>query len=353
MKFAIIGAGNGGQSMAAHLTLSGQEISLYDIQTDLVKKINQLGGITAEGVVNGFASITATTNLGEAVRGADAIMITTTAAAHQHVARSIAQYLEENQIIMIFPGYWGALEFANVLEETGINKRVILAETESLIYTCRYTEPGRVHIRKVKDSLEFATFPSGDAAEVVERLKAVYPQLVPTNSIVRTTLNNVNPVFHVPITLLNTGRIESEGDFFFYPDGASPSVVNVVEEIDRERMALGRALGVELSTSLELLRRFYQVEADSLYEGIQSNQAYRAGRAPTTLRYRYIYEDIPYGLIPMVELGERLGLKMPGMNLLIDLASIVMKENLREKGLHLSNLGLADLSKEEIVRLLS
>lgn len=353
MKFAIIGAGNGGQAMAAHLTFLGQEVSLYDIQQDLVDRINQNGGIKAEGVIEGFAQVTATTRLESALRGADAIMVTTTGTAHKHVARAIAPYVEDGQLIMIFPGYWGALEFRKIFSEYGAAKQVIIAETESLIYTCRYIEPGHVHVRKVKEALEFAALPASDGKKVKERLQQVYPQLIVTESVLTTTLNNVNPVFHVPITLLNAGRIEAPGDFFFYPDGASPSVVRVMEQVDEERIQLGRKLGVKLSSCLQLLRRFYQVEADTLYEGIQGNPAYKTGRAPTTLRYRYIYEDIPYGLIPTVELAKKVGLEMPCTSLLIDLASLLMKEDLRSQGLRLSDLGLADKSPEEIVGFLS
>jgi opine dehydrogenase len=352
LKFTIIGAGNGGQSMAAHLTLLGQEVVLYDIQAELINKIKDYGGIKAEGVFEGFAAVHATTDLELAMSEPEVIMVTTTGTAHKHVARSIAPYLKDGQIIMIFPGYWGALEFRNIFSELGMSKDVYVAETESLIYTCRYIEPGHVRVRKVKESLEFATLPASDAEFVKEKLKNVYPQLVPTDSVLTTTLNNVNPIFHVPILLLNTGRIESEGDFYFYPEGATPSVVNLMEELEKERLEIGKSLNINLSTCLELLNRFYDVEETTLYEGLQKNPAYQTGKAPTTLNYRYIYEDIPYGLYPIVKLGEKLGVKTPTANLLIDLASLIRKENLRANGLELSDLGLADKTPEEIVEYL-
>ncbi|KAF0817741.1 MULTISPECIES: NAD/NADP-dependent octopine/nopaline dehydrogenase family protein [unclassified Cytobacillus] len=352
MKFTIIGAGNGGQSMAAHLTHLNHEVALYDIQTELIAKIKENGGIKAEGVFEGFASVTATTDLEYAMSDSEIIMVTTTGTAHKSVARSIAPYLKDDQIIMIFPGYWGALEFRNIFNEVGMNKKVYVAETESLIYTCRYIEPGHVRIRKIKENLEFATLPATDASIVQERLKEVYPQLVATDSVLTTTLNNVNPQFHVPILLLNTGRIESEGDFFFYPDGATPSVVNVIEAIENERLEIGRKLNINLSTCPELLNRFYDVVEDNIYDAIQNNPAYKTGKAPTTVNYRYIYEDIPYGLHPFVKLGEKLGVETPASNLLIDLASLIRKEDLRANALELTDLGLNNKTPEEIVEYL-
>lgn len=352
MKITIIGAGNGGQSMAAHLTLLKQEISIYDIQVSLIEQINENGGIQAEGVIEGFAPIFATTDLALAMENTDVIMVTTTGTAHKNVAQAIAPYLKDGQVIMIFPGYWGALEFRNTFKELGVDKEVYVAETESLIYTCRFIKPGHVRVRKVKDSLEFATLPASDASVVQEKLRTVYPQLKIAESVLTTTLNNCNPVFHVPITLLNVGRIEADGDFFFYPDGATPSVVNVIEQLEKERLEIGKELGFNLSSCLDLLERFYGVKESTLYEGIQKNPAYQTGKAPTTLNYRYIYEDIPYGLVPMASLGEKLGVDMQCSNLLIDLASTVMNEDLRDGALSLMDLGIAEMSREEIVKYL-
>ena len=89
-----------------------------------------------------------------------------------------------------------------------------------------------------------------------------------------------------------------------------------------------------------------------MHGAIQKKPAYKTGKAPTTLNYRYIYEDIPYGLVPMASLGEKLGVNMHCSNLLIDLASFVMNENLREKALSLSDLGIAEMSREEMVEYL-
>src|SRR5690625_3029773 len=215
MKFTIIGAGNGGQSMAAHLTFLGEDVILYDIQEGLIDDIKREGGIKAEGVMEGFAQVKATTDLKEAMNNTDVIMVTTTGTAHKHVARSIAPFLTDGQIIMIFPGYWGALEFRNIFKELGIKKDV-------------------------------------------------YQQFIVTDSVLTTTLNNCNPMFHVPILLFNAGRIESSNEFFFYPDGATPSVVNVIEQLEQERLEIGKTLNIKLSTCQDLLSRFYQLDEEHL-----------------------------------------------------------------------------------------
>src|SRR5699024_1166761 len=229
MKFTIIGAGNGGQSMAAHLTFLGEDVVLYDIQEGLINDINREGGIKAEGVLEGFAQVKATTDLKEAMNNTDVIMVTTTGTAHKHVARSIAPFLTDGQIIMIFPGYWGALEFRNIFKELGIKKDVYIAETESLIYTCGSIKHGHVRIRKVKEQLAIATLQASDGQKVKERWENVYSQFIATDSSRTSTLNNCNPRLHDPISLCNAGIKESSNEFFFYREVATPSAVNVIK----------------------------------------------------------------------------------------------------------------------------
>ncbi len=94
------------------------------------------------------------------------------------------------------------------------------------------------------------------------------------------------------------------------------------------------------------------MDEDNIYDAIQNNPAYKTGKAPTTINYRYIYEDIPYGLHPFVKLGEKLGVETPASNLLIDLASLIRKEDLRANALQLTDLGLNNKTPEEIVEYL-
>lgn len=151
---------------------------------------------------------------------------------------------------------------------------------------------------------------------------------------------------------MNIGWIESEKDFYFYPEGVSPSVVRVMEKLEAERLALGKAIGVELSSSLELLHRFYSVQENTLYEAINKNKAYQAGKAPTTLKYRCIWR-YSYGLVPISELGTALEVPTPCTDLLIDLAEMVVSEDLRGMGIKLERFGVKDMTKGEIIELLT
>ena len=71
MKIAVIGAGNGGQSISGYLSMQGYEVSLYDIDEQRIKALQEKGGIQLEGRIEGFGKVACiTTDIAEAVRGA-------------------------------------------------------------------------------------------------------------------------------------------------------------------------------------------------------------------------------------------------------------------------------------------
>jgi opine dehydrogenase len=70
---------------------------------------------------------------------------------------------------------------------------------------------------------------------------------------------------------------------------------------------------------------------------------------PTTLDNRYMFEDIPMGLVPMISFGDALGVPMPVSKLIVELANIIMKKNYWEEGRNVEKLGLKGLSAEEMI----
>lgn len=353
MKIAIIGAGNGGQSMAGHLSLEGHKVTLYDIDTAKINKIKNQRGIYLTNFLEGFAEVEVGLDVENTVRNANVIMVTTTASAHKTVAEELATVIEDGQVILIMPGYWGSMEFRNCFSERGVDKDIVIGEAEILKYTCRAIEAGKVDIRSIKKEIEIAALPASDNERLLSIICRVFPGTKLAQNVLVTTLNNVNPIFHPPIAIFNAGRIEADGDFYFYPDGVTPRIAEYIQNLDNERLKIGEALGVRLSTSQELLKRFYDVEKEKIYDGIQGNKGYKTGKAPTTLEYRYIYEDYPYGLVPLSNLGNAIGVKTVYIDRLIDVTSCLMGKDLRSMGLDLKNLGLGNMKVNEIKRYFS
>lgn len=133
--------------------------------------------------------------------------------------------------------------------------------------------------------------------------------------------------------MLNTGWTENPSNIYkHYYDGITPTIANFIERIDEERVSVSEALGLKIESTEEWLKRTYHIEGDNLFECIQNNEAYKTIDAPNSLKHRYIYEDVPCGLVPIESVGLKLGLDMSYTTLTIDLACKLIGIDFRETG---------------------
>ncbi len=358
-RYAVIGAGNGGKAMAAHLALMGFPVTLYNRTPENIAVIKKRGGIeleSYEGGPHGFGKLEwITSDMGEAVERAEVIMVVVPASAHADIAGIIAPHLRDGQIVILHPGRtFGALEFAKVLSDNDYKADVTIAEAETLIYASRSDGPARAHIFRIKDSLPVAALPATRTLQVLEAIVPAFPQFIDGISVLYTSLNNMGAIFHPALTILNAGRIESTGgNFQFYIDGVSPSVARVLEVLDRERVTVAAALGIRAQTALEWLKKAYNSTGADLYEAIQNQTGYYGISAPKTLNHRYIFEDVPMSLVPIANIGQQYGVSVRGIDSIIRLACIIHRTDYWRRGRTLDNLGIAGLSVSELIRYVS
>ena len=140
-KFTVIGAGNAGLAMAAHLKQLGGEVSLYDVvETQLTPVVAANNVITVTGTeLAGESKIDlVTTNLAEAIEGSELLICVTPAHTHKFVARDLAGYLVPGQILLLQPGRTGgALEVQKVLGEQNCPAEILVVEAQTLLYAAR------------------------------------------------------------------------------------------------------------------------------------------------------------------------------------------------------------------------
>jgi len=351
-----MGAGPGGKAMAAHLALMGFPVTLYNRTAEHISIIKERGGITLrgpQGVPNGFARLVlVTSEMREALQQAEVIMVVVPSTAHRDIATKAARHFQDGQIVVLHPGRTGgAIEFAKVLRDRSCQADVTVAETQNFIYTSRSEAPDEARILSMKGAVPLAALPATRTALVLEAVKSAYPQFIDGVNVLHTGLNNVWAVFHAAVALLNAGRIEAtSGDFEFYIDGVTPAVGRMLELLDGERVAVATALGVRTQTAMECLQVARDAGPDNLTQAIHDNPDCHGVKAPPTLNHRYLLEDVPMCLVPIVGLGRRHGVSVKAMNGIIRLASIVHGTDYRRKGRRLRRLGIARLSASELRR---
>lgn len=351
MKIAIIGAGNGGQTMSGYLSLCGYETSLYDIDVEKMATLKQLGVIQLEGRINGFGKINCiTTDIAEAVKGAEIIMVTTVANAHRAVAKSLAPLVEDGQVIILNPGRTcGALVFRQTMEENGCTKRYYLGEAQTLVYACRVIQNGHVNVIGIKDEVLLSGLPAKDTDYILEKINPIYPCFVKTGNVLRTSLENIGAMFHPCVLLFNAATIERNDVFWFYRD-MTEQVAEFIEKFDAERLAVGKAYGIDLLSVKDWIKFAYKdTEGETLCERMRNNPAYHDIKSPSTIFTRQLTEDIPTGVLPIMELGKAAGVKTPLLESMINICEPLLDMDLRTNGRSLKNLGLEGMNKEEIL----
>lgn len=355
MKIAVIGAGNGGQSIAGYLALQGYETSLYDIDVQKMDILKQKGGIELTGRIEGFGKIDCiTTDIAEAVKGATIVMVTTVANAHRAVAKSMAPYVEEGMTIILNPGRTcGALVFNQTLQTQGCTKRYYLGEAQTLVYACRVIENGKVNIIGVKDEVFLSGLPASDTDYILSKINPMYPCFVKADNVLRTSLENIGAMFHPCVCLFNAATIERQDEFWFYRD-MTEQVARFIEKFDQERLAVGKAYGVDLLSVTEWIKFAYKdTEGDTLCERMKNNPAYHDIKAPGTIFTRQLTEDIPTGVLPIMELGKAAGVDVPLLTSMVNTIEALLDMDLHTNGRSLKNLGLEGKSKDEILNFIT
>jgi opine dehydrogenase len=356
LQITIIGAGHGGKAMAADLAVRGFAVRLFNRTYEHIEVTAARRGIelTLEDGRQEFGRLqVVTSDIAEALNGSQLVMVVIPASGHQDIAQMCAPYLTDDQIVVLNPGRTGgALEFQKVLRDHGCAANPIIAEAETFLFASRSQGPAEARIFRRKNSLPLAALPATRTQAVLEVVNEVYPQFIAAPNVLYTSLNNMGAVFHPALTLLNTGWIEAtRGDFQFYIEGVTPSTARVLERLDRERVTVATAMGVKAQTACEWLTRAYSARGDTLYEAIHANPGYQGISAPRHIQHRYIFEDIPYSLVPMAELGRRFGVDVVGMEAMIQLACILHGTDYRHRGRTLARMGLDGLSLDEVTQL--
>jgi len=355
---AVLGAGHGGCAAAADLGVRGYKVRLHARNAARLAPLRAQGGIMARGVHSGLVPIEImTTELAEAVRGADLIMLVVPSTAHEDYAGALAPLLDGSQPIFLNPGHTGgALHFLHALRRAGNRRPIKLCETVTLTYIARMEGPASVNIYSLTRRLRFAALPGRHGEEMFALVKPLYPDIVMATSVLETGFGNINAVFHPPGMIMNAGAIErSRGDFLFYREGITEAVGRVIAAVDAERIAVAAALEVPTVPFLDL---FYEAglttkaarDSGSIARACEESAPNRAIKAPPSLDHRYVHEDVGYGLVPMAELGRLAGVGTPTIDALVRLAGVALGIDYRRDGLTLERLGISSKSPAELIR---
>lgn len=358
-RAAVLGCGSGGMAMAVDLGLRGFKVNLFDFPeySRNLKTIEEMGSIEAHGnLVGKIQPDVLTTDMAEALEGADAIFMTIRAYGAERFTQEAVKNMVPGQIIMNWSSYLAALRTYRIFREHA-PKGTVLGEGAILPYFVKPTAPGVLNVYGVKAHLWVAAMPADRTPQLIQTVKEFFPNCEPAENVLYTSLTNPNLQVHVPPALLNTGLWEkTNGDLEFYGTLMTPKVAHVMDLIDKERIAVGKALGLELIPKPEVLKMEYGqygVKGETMYEvysTFSSHRSWRPGLSLDDFAAKTAFgEDILYGFVFISSLGDLFGIPTPAIDTMVNLAELVLERDFWNRGVTAESLGLGGMTAEQMV----
>jgi len=374
---AVLGGGACAQTFAAEFTLAGYKVRLYELpelaQGTLGEVLRtheiELGGAQANFKWFRRAGIAkvdvVTTEISEALRGAGLVIVAIPAKGHRPFFEKMIPCLEDGQMISIFPDNFGSLMLRNMMGEKGCNADVIIGGWSSMPYGVRVIEPGKLDcIIRIRELLGDA-LPGKDGDKFFETMKGIpafdgVVELKKGDTVIGVGFSNPNPAVHVPGSILNVGAMEvsemegtlgiPKGKYSMYKHGMSPAVARVQLAFYQEERKIANAMGIEMIEFRDdqffwkggIMGVEYWVPfADVIIPPIVG---------PNSVEHRYFTEDIPVGTVIRYHLAQKFGVDVPTIESMMQLGSVICKRDFLKEGITLKELGIEDLTKEQIIR---
>ncbi|GHS98964.1 hypothetical protein AGMMS50276_21720 [Synergistales bacterium] len=394
---AILGGGAVGKTCAADCKLAGREVRLFDMLPYAETSLRHIDrtGIELDGIQrnlygfkrSGNAKIDiVTTDMAEVVKGAGHIIVAAPAFAHEPFFRKLIPYLEDGQVVNVFTDNYGTLILRKLMREMKCAKSVIVGGWSSAPYGTRIETVGgfsfpHVGVKYRAITLRGATLPMSDIEDFIEAsrslscIDAVTTGYGPEkgNTVLDIGFSNINPVIHVPATLLGVSTMENWGKIFgdfdksgysMYAHALCPSICEVQYKFYGEEIALAEEIGVDLPryayesffSRRSVLTQEYMGKdkngKDNMHLPLDEPTT-ESNVGPNSIHHRYVTEDVPVGCKIYHELGVQYGVKTPVIDSMIVLAGAMHKKDFFSEGYSLKYLGIDEMGKTELLKYLN
>ncbi|HEV7256991.1 MAG TPA: NAD/NADP octopine/nopaline dehydrogenase family protein [Bosea sp. (in: a-proteobacteria)] len=311
MRVAIMGAGAVAFASAAFLIERGHEAVLWSPSGKSTAALATGQPLLSQGKISGEFRPVVAASCEAALAGADVVLIALPANGHKLVMDAMVPLLTPGQAVVISShASLGGFYLAQRLKERGVELPIIALSTTVL--RARRIGETEVKIATIRSKVDLATLPKRLGEAGLELCNALFGERFrQVDSLLAVALSNVNPQSHMALALCNFTRME-QAEAWGQSEHMTASVGRLLEAIDAERLALASAFGVTVRTMREHYSLTYGVPDAPLSETarmLAETQPVTLG--PATIDTRYTLEDVPFGLLPLSELGRMAGVPMP------------------------------------------
>ena len=312
MNVTIIGAGGIGLSMAAVLLERGHAVKMWTPSGEGTAPFRAGKPLVIDGILKGEFHPTATTSAQEAIAGAAVVLIAVPGNGHRTVIDAIAPHLVAGQIVIISSHCsLSALYLSQRLAARGV--ACPIAAWATTVVTGRRKAPGAVNMTTLRKEIDVATVPAGASTQALEACRALFGERFKQSAdLLAVSLSNLNPPVHMANSLCNLTRME-RGEAWANYGCMTDAVGRLIEALDRERLALAASFGLTVRSIQDHMHLSFDLPRGTVGEMAREQDKRRGGMppGPTTLDHRYVTEDVPFGLVPLIAIARAARVAVP------------------------------------------
>ena len=350
MKITIVGCGNAGLIHAAKIyEKEGNEICILktsQTNSEYFDKIVSEGGyrvhdLTDRGKDFFVKPEIVTRDAKAAMEFAEIVLVMTTTLQHESVAKLIAPFARDGQIIAMCPGYMGSLVFKKYVKAD-----VIYCEWETTAYNGRVMNNDYVKITFYNPRNAISVLPTSKSQYVLDKFSTLFDNThYLRKNILESALHNPNMIVHTIGMTFSASRIEySKGEFWMYREAFTDSIVRVINAFDKQKNEVLKAYGCEPLDYFEAAK--WRNEEDLPVDAMTSFRSFAdsSNKGPSFLRHRYLLEDVPMGLGLFVSLGKVAGVDTSIAESIMTLGGALLGEDFKSQSRSIQYL----LQKEDV-----
>jgi opine dehydrogenase len=358
VRIAVLGGGNGSFAAAGDFTLHGHDVRLWRRDAKMVAAHRAAGSRIALKDSNGRHDVElalVTSDIAEAVAGAELILCPAPAYAQADIAKHIAPHLRDGQVVFLPPATFGSLIFASAMRDADNRARASFAETGTLPWLTRKHGPFEVAVTIRAKRLPTGVFPLRAGGHAIDVIGRAFPGVIePCGDALSGALMNAGPIIHPPLIVMNAGPIEHFERWDIHKEGTQPSIRRITDALDAERIAVREALGY--GAPHFPLAHHYASEGEIWMYGRGSHDRLTDSgdwRERLVLsQHRYMQEDLRLGLSFLISVADLAGVATPLAKSFLALGGAICGEDFMETGRTLASLGLGGIDRSQLQNLL-
>ena len=357
MEVAVLGGGHGCYAAAADAAEAGHSVRFWRRDADAFKPVLDSQSILlSDGKGRRDVALgLATTDVAEAMDGAELILSPLPGIAQAGLADTIAPHLKGGQVVFIPPGTFGSYMMAKQVRDTGNKAAIAYGDAGTLPWLVRKQPDGSTRITTRTVRLPSGIFPARLSDHAFGLIEKVFAETERRRDALDAALLNYGPIIHPPLILMNAGPLAHFDAWDIHNEGTQTTIRNVHDALDAERIAIREALGYG-GPHFPLADHYNRdPDGDTMYSVTSHDELVDSSdwREDIDLfTHRYMIEDIALGLAFLVSLGDWAGVPCPVAAGLLAIGGAAVGRDYRATGRTWENIGLDGLGRDDLRTLL-